>query len=93
MTADHVRDAAAVAVLTSFAWFGWAQDRPRRGGGYRWAVEVRFSPSQCRSQGSVFDQGSTAFGFGVVAGCVGHRRVARGLSTERRAVLLDLLMG
>ena len=81
MTAHHVREAAAtVAVLAFFAsaWFGWAQDRPRK----TWRVPLALAAVasvllavvggvltfQRQCQGSVFDQERTALGFDVVVG-------------------------
>jgi hypothetical protein len=81
MTADHVRDAAAIVAALAFlasAWCGWAQDRPPK----TWRAPLALAAVasvllavvggvltwQRRSRGSAFDQERTAIGFSLVVG-------------------------
>lgn len=81
MTAAHLRDAAATGAIFGFfasAWFGWAQQRPPK----TWRTPLTLASVgsivlaavggvlawQHWSEGSVFDQDSTARSFGIVVG-------------------------
>ena len=81
MTAAHLRDAAATVAIFGFfasAWFGWAQQRPPK----TWRTPLTLASVgsivlaavggvltwQHWSEGSVFDQDSTARSFGIVVG-------------------------